>query len=184
MKKQFITIAMYILVLSLLISGCGPGQLLGPTITPSPTLTPIPTSTPTPTPVPVESILLSNGFKLLKENACSDGPCTSYAIEDILMYVTYYKKGTLIIERILFLAEDNEKQGEIQKKILYALYPEDVANAVMGGQAVQQDGKTELPYEGTIDVYKYGAYLEPVGMQDPFTGNEILKMVVFVIPIE
>lgn len=40
----------FILTLSLLISGCGPGQLLGPTITPTLTQTLTPTATLTPTP--------------------------------------------------------------------------------------------------------------------------------------
>jgi hypothetical protein len=38
-----------LLLLSLLISGCGPGQIFGPTFTPTPTPTLTPTSTPTPT---------------------------------------------------------------------------------------------------------------------------------------
>jgi hypothetical protein len=52
------TIIVCLLAVSLLLSGCGPGQLLGPTLTPTPTptLTPTPTSTPTqtatPTPTP------------------------------------------------------------------------------------------------------------------------------------
>ena len=37
------------LLLSLLISACGPGQLFGPTLTPTPTITPTSTSTLTPT---------------------------------------------------------------------------------------------------------------------------------------
>lgn len=42
------TIVVCLLAVSLLISGCGPGQLLGPTLTP--TLVPTATSTPTPKP--------------------------------------------------------------------------------------------------------------------------------------
>ena len=53
-KQQAIDICF--LVVSLVISGCGPGQLLGPTLTPTSTstLTPTvtPTNTPTATPVP------------------------------------------------------------------------------------------------------------------------------------
>jgi hypothetical protein len=45
-------IAIYLLGLSLLISGCGPGQLFGPTVTPTSTPTPTPTPTQTPTPTP------------------------------------------------------------------------------------------------------------------------------------
>lgn len=47
------------LVIILITSGCGPGQLLGPTLTPSPTitLTPLPTQTPTETLTPTETPL-------------------------------------------------------------------------------------------------------------------------------
>jgi hypothetical protein len=48
-KQQTLAILMF-LTISLVMSGCGPGQLLGPTITPSPTNTPPPTPTSTPTP--------------------------------------------------------------------------------------------------------------------------------------
>jgi hypothetical protein len=41
-----------LLVASMAISGCRPGQLLGPTFTPTPTSTHIPTPTLTPTPAP------------------------------------------------------------------------------------------------------------------------------------
>ena len=46
-----------VLVMSLVISGCGAGQMLGPTITPSPTATLVPTLTlsPTATPVPTQT---------------------------------------------------------------------------------------------------------------------------------
>ena len=51
MNKKLATLCIGLL-LSFLMSACGPGQLFGPTITPSPTftLTPSPTSTPTLTP--------------------------------------------------------------------------------------------------------------------------------------
>jgi len=52
-KQQIIVL--FILALSLFVSGCGPGQIFGPTITPSPTNTPVPTNTsvPTDTPTPI-----------------------------------------------------------------------------------------------------------------------------------
>jgi hypothetical protein len=46
------SLAILVLVVSLAISGCGPGQSFGPTLTPTPTLVPVPTSTPTLTPDP------------------------------------------------------------------------------------------------------------------------------------
>jgi hypothetical protein len=50
MKNEYKSIAICVLVFSLFLSGCGSGQLFGPTITPSPTITNTPTSTSTPTP--------------------------------------------------------------------------------------------------------------------------------------
>jgi len=44
------TVAICFLAMSMLISGCGPGQLFGPTVTPTPTPTSTPTRTPTPKP--------------------------------------------------------------------------------------------------------------------------------------
>ena len=49
MNRKRTTLVISCLALSLIISGCGPGQLLGPTLTPTPTSTATPTLTPTPT---------------------------------------------------------------------------------------------------------------------------------------
>jgi hypothetical protein len=51
------SIVIFVLVMSLTMSSCGPGQLFGPTVTPTPTTTPTTTPTPipptsTPTPIP------------------------------------------------------------------------------------------------------------------------------------
>ena len=37
------------LIICVVVSGCGPGEAFGPTVTPKPTSTPLPTSTPIPT---------------------------------------------------------------------------------------------------------------------------------------
>jgi Tol biopolymer transport system component len=47
MKKTFALL--FIALFVILSSGCGPGKMFGPTLTPTPTNTPIPTNTPTPT---------------------------------------------------------------------------------------------------------------------------------------
>jgi hypothetical protein len=54
MNRKILLQRVFIFVLiTLLLSGCGPGQMFGPTITPSPTQTPIPpTATNTNTPIP------------------------------------------------------------------------------------------------------------------------------------
>ena len=50
MNTKTKVIAIFIFALSLFLSGCGPGQLLGATVTPTPTVTNTPTLTPTSTP--------------------------------------------------------------------------------------------------------------------------------------
>lgn len=60
MNTKQLTVAICFIAISVLISGCGPGQLFGPTVTPTPTvtstltptLTPEPTATHTSTPIP------------------------------------------------------------------------------------------------------------------------------------
>ena len=49
-KQQ--TLAICFLAISVLVSGCGPGQLFGPTVTPTPTATHTPTATLTPSATP------------------------------------------------------------------------------------------------------------------------------------
>ena len=56
-KRQ--TISTFILAVTLLISGCGPGQFLGPTTTPTATDTPTPTATPIPVTGKYTGILIS-----------------------------------------------------------------------------------------------------------------------------
>ena len=48
-KRQQTVVSCCLFVLSLQLSACGPGQLFGPSITPTPTFTPSPTFTPAPT---------------------------------------------------------------------------------------------------------------------------------------
>ena len=55
MKNRIIPI-MFVVTVSLILSACGPGQLLGPTKTPIPTATPTATPTPTPSPTPVPEV--------------------------------------------------------------------------------------------------------------------------------
>jgi hypothetical protein len=50
------TILFYLLLVGFSVYGCGPGQLLGPTLTPSPTITPTATLTPTQTSTPTPTI--------------------------------------------------------------------------------------------------------------------------------
>ena len=53
-SKRFFLISVVLILF--LASGCGPGQLLGPTFTPTPTMTPSSTPTPTPTSTPTPTL--------------------------------------------------------------------------------------------------------------------------------
>ena len=64
------------LLLSLLLSACGPGQLFGPTITPSPTLTLTPTPTSTPTSTPTVTPTLTPTPTSTPEPACTEEGCS------------------------------------------------------------------------------------------------------------
>lgn len=60
--KRYLSIcSLFLLVAILMLSGCGPGQFLGPTLTPTPTFTSTPTLTPTLTPSPTPTLTPTPG---------------------------------------------------------------------------------------------------------------------------
>jgi len=59
MDKKFQVAFVLFLLSSLLLAACGPGQVFGPTLTPTPTLTLTPTYTPTPTFTPIPTLTLT-----------------------------------------------------------------------------------------------------------------------------
>lgn len=92
MKKAIPTICF--LILSLIVSGCGPGGLFGPTMTPIPTITPTSTSTPVPTstPTPLPSIIT---------NEVCTWTLNSVTLSDSSIYAT--QSGIRLHEGFLFL---------------------------------------------------------------------------------
>jgi hypothetical protein len=52
-SKKLLRSVLVSTLITVLLTGCGPGQLLGPTVTPTSTSTPVPTNTPKATPTPV-----------------------------------------------------------------------------------------------------------------------------------
>ena len=59
MKQSMVFVS---LIICILITGCGPGEMFGPTVTPQPTNTPLPTSTPVSTTGTITGIVTnSNG---------------------------------------------------------------------------------------------------------------------------
>ena len=86
----------WIVLISLLISACAPGQFLGPTITPSPTATAAPTITPspmptlTPTQTPVPSITPSPTPVCSIKNGSWSGDEIVFEVSDFtIISVTY-----------------------------------------------------------------------------------------------
>lgn len=108
---QWISRQLILAVISLLVSSCGPGQLFGPTITPSPmptltptltptsTITPTPTSTPTPTITPTPTPVAAT----FDDNLC-----------DI--------KGSFTLDGTLSLNAASTLEQAVEKESRYALF--------------------------------------------------------------
>ena len=62
MRRNRRAIPIYFFTLCLLVSGCGPGQIFGPTITPTPTITLTPTTTRTQTPTLTSTLTSTPAF--------------------------------------------------------------------------------------------------------------------------
>lgn len=135
------TIAIIILVMGLGMSGCGPGQFLGPTVTPLPT--------PTSTPIPFGTLMLSLGFVDNSHSACDPEPCQNYQNMPFGMSVTHWDTGKLELRAIMLSNELDVTQLVYTMNILYSLYPQAVGDAVM-----ERDVST-TPYYGELDGYQY-----------------------------
>jgi hypothetical protein len=144
-KKLSQWMFVFILIL-LLLTSCGPGQMFGPTITPSPTSTPTftptptptstPTFTPTPTPTPtpsVEDVLTEIGFTRDEsiEPTC-ETLCKAYSIITfdaggfVIMNVAIYDNGQL---RVIYImtAETSYAGLNMAMKIVRAAYGDKIA---------------------------------------------------------
>ena len=161
-KKQRI-IAILFLVMSVGMSGCGPGQFLGPTVTPVPT--------PTNTPIPFGTLMLNNGFEVNSGIICQDGPCQSYVNNSIGMEVTQWDSGKFELREIMLSTENDATQLIYSMNIIYSLYPKAVADAIM----VQ--GDRDIPYNGEIDGYKYNVYLQPMNSNIIGTYNVLVVLI-------
>ena len=86
MKAKLGILAVLILVISMTISGCAPGQAFGPTFTPIPTATQIPTMTPIPTATPLP---IATATATVSAEDCSDNGGKSITLP------VAYLKGTI-----------------------------------------------------------------------------------------
>jgi len=78
------------LIISILVSGCGPRHLLGPTITPSPASTPTPTIIPSPTSTSIPTATLTPTPSCSVENGEWSGNGISFKISNCTITSTSY----------------------------------------------------------------------------------------------
>jgi hypothetical protein len=152
MKKEILLI---VALISLLISSCGPGQLLGPTITPSMTnLPPTMTFTPSPTPVSLETILSTYEFtKATKPICIYPGTCSTYDSAKVGMSLEIHENGTVEIRRAKVSINMTLTQEIIFGVLLKAIYPNDIAT-----QLFDVDMNNEQ-YIGNVSGYTFNKSL-------------------------
>jgi hypothetical protein len=144
--------AVVVLITSLVMSGCGPGQLLGPTVTPTPTLTftPTPTSTSTPTSTPtltptitptpgIGVPVISTGWEITIENAYAKDKLTSSV--GGLRTTTWTPKNintVFLVVECIFKSKDPSQAKEGTVNNLGTLAGEDF---LLYGEVTTENGK-------------------------------------------
>lgn len=127
MIRQRLSYKFIFLILALSISSCGPGELFGPTITPSPTLTftptltPTPTSTLTPTPKPTftpsrtpipgigSPIIIDDASIQIKSATLGIEPPTGYYLRSsshVLLSVDFSISGDIAYKDLVIIDEN------------------------------------------------------------------------------
>lgn len=147
------TISILILVMSLVISGCGPGQVFGPTLTPTPSPTETSSPTLTPTLTLTQTLTLTSTLTLtptltltstLTPTDTPTIPCTDKGWSDIdktMLYVTSSFTGvdkylnSNVINTLLFIGEELSLQqyvDSISKTDVSPCTQEDLSKIVKG----------------------------------------------------
>ncbi len=128
MKLIHKAIAISAIVFSLLLSGCGSGQLFGPTITPSPTITNTPTSTPTPTPTATFTPTATATFTPTPAPVCNPNTTVQGTINnDIPGYIDILSVSTTLDGKkltVAFKVREIPEEITIDKDTLKKGYPE------------------------------------------------------------
>jgi hypothetical protein len=141
MKTKLKAILFTLVVTSILISGCGPGQVFGPTPTPLPTSTPIPSSTPVPTITP----------KPTATNTSTPEP-TATATRVPICPVGQTAKGTIddIIPGYLDITEVSSTiEGT---KLTVVIHVRDLPEQITINQKDLPKGGTEIAWGVAVDV--------------------------------
>jgi hypothetical protein len=153
------------LVISLLLSGCGSGQLFGPTITPSPTITNTPTSTPTPTATFTPTATATFTPTPTPAPVCNPNTTVQSAINnDIPGYVDILSVSTTLEGTKLtaaFKVREIPDEIKIDKETLKKGYPElawgvaiDTDNNPDTGQSAFMIN-TGYGYDNTLQAFNY-----------------------------
>jgi hypothetical protein len=144
MKAKERTFTILVLIVTMVVSSCGPGQLFGstptitPTITPTPTTTPTPTITPTVTPTPRPdpiAVLKANGFN--QDNSttfCKKNPCIYYTKSHPDTNVIIWNDGKFEIHLWNLVELDSagvQTQLDLLQNIITPLYTPDIVSFVM-----------------------------------------------------
>jgi len=162
MKKTIGAVFLAVVILAVLASGCAPAPTpaptpsststpvpptltpspVPPTFTPEPTATAMPTSTPEITPVSLEhmeSMLFANGFEVDPLITC-DFPCRGYKYGDSMKALVNKENGTFTLWWSTFgsQADTNQELVGLYQKVIRALYPADLAEAIIGSDMNHQ----------------------------------------------
>lgn len=164
----------WVLVLGLaatLLTSCGaeetptPITLVISTAVPVATATPRPTSTsiplPTLKPIPFDEILVGKGFELDPAGTCPDEACTIYKHgSDITVSVYQSGKFSMMWTALAGHVSENNDKYALFQNVVRALYPADVAAAVIG---------RDMKHSGEVGGYIYEFKASGIGIGDAIT---------------
>ncbi|MHC1782485.1 MAG: hypothetical protein AB9891_06945 [Anaerolineaceae bacterium] len=174
MKTNQHGLVILILVISVSMSGCGSGQLFGPTITPTPTMTMTPTILPTISPTIIPSIMptmtptitstpvpLPDPSGVIQENGLT-AYLGDFRCIDPAVCKAYTKPGTGLILQLLVdgskfslvLNRDPGLSITLVKKILSALYP-DLVSEIMNAIPVKGTSGDVITGQGGNENYNW-----------------------------
>ena len=180
MKTKSKSIIICILILGLLVSGCGPGQVFGPTITPSPTITakstptftPTSSSTITLTPMPTNTPTLTPTLTPTPRIPLSGENIKQWQIIQTLGGVSGVVIAFTPDGKLLAIAEQN-------RIVFYDISSLQIQNTIITnnpviGLLINQDGNVLLAMDHSKNVQRYQLPSgEPMGNSTPLKNVKI-----------
>ena len=144
---------LFLIIISFLLSSCGAGQLLGPTVTPTPTSTntPSPTPTNTPTPAPTSTPTLTpTPVPVCNSDASVQGEVN----EDMLEYLDILNVSSILVDSkltVIFTLREIPDEITINNDNLQKGYPE-----IAWGIAIDTDNNPDTGQENFLTRSGYG----------------------------